>query len=249
MSDPEQPGEDLLDLAYPYALDALTPDERRAIEERLETASATTATEFARTVYGVRETLVSMTAFDTLNPPPSVEAAIQRALDESSGVSDRPRWISRTRLVRREYRVRWLATITAVVLAACVGTAAVADRSGEHPAQKLTAELVLEQPDTRATSVLVPGGGMVTVNTSPRLGAAAVTFAEVSAPPPGYAYQLWLVAPSGTVRPGPALPEVPTTGGPVMTEFDPSEALALTVEPEGGSSQPTSRPVVKVNLG
>lgn len=57
---------DLPDLAYPYALDALSPADRRAVEHALDRADEPTATEFRATVRAVRDTLAAMTAADSV---------------------------------------------------------------------------------------------------------------------------------------------------------------------------------------
>ncbi|MBF6175308.1 anti-sigma factor domain-containing protein [Nocardia blacklockiae] len=72
---------DLLDLAYPYALDALSDEERRTIEQLLDEADEATAAEFRTTVRELRETLAAMTVVDAVPAPPELEARLQAALD------------------------------------------------------------------------------------------------------------------------------------------------------------------------
>ncbi|MFI9507835.1 anti-sigma factor domain-containing protein [Nocardia sp. NPDC052566] len=238
----EPTGDELLDLAVPYALDAVTDTERDAIEVRLQAAEPEANAEFTDAVRDIHETMVAVTVFDSIAPPPEVEAAILRAIDESEpGTAQRFRRIPR--------RTRWLAAAAAVLAAIGIGVAVVVVRSTEHPASQLTAQQVLEQPDTRTLSEPIAGGGTMTVYTSAGLRAAAVSFASVPAPTAGRSYQLWLVPQTGSPRSAGVLADLPGSGAPVVTRFDPADALAMTIEPSGGSPQPTSTPIVVVKLG
>ncbi|CAM4496179.1 anti-sigma factor [Nocardia ninae] len=85
MSENGQRGSDLLDLAYPYAMDAVAELERRSIEHRLREADPVTVDAFASIVFGVRETLAALTVLDATPPPPELETTLLRALDEAAG--------------------------------------------------------------------------------------------------------------------------------------------------------------------
>ncbi|WP_107656721.1 anti-sigma factor [Nocardia suismassiliense] len=85
MSENGQRGSDLLDLAYPYAMDAVAELERRSIEHRLREADPVTVDAFAAIVFGVRETLAALTVLDATAPPAELETTLLRALDEAAG--------------------------------------------------------------------------------------------------------------------------------------------------------------------
>ncbi|MFC3966315.1 anti-sigma factor domain-containing protein [Nocardia jiangsuensis] len=89
MSDPEPARPDLLDLAYPYALDAVAEIERRHIDDRLRGADSATAAEFAALVHGVREAMAVVSALDARRPPAHLEHAVLRAIDAAMGGSVR----------------------------------------------------------------------------------------------------------------------------------------------------------------
>ncbi|MGQ4616040.1 RskA family anti-sigma factor [Nocardia sp. R7R-8] len=79
-----QPGRaDLLDLAYPYAMDAVAEIERRRIENRLATTDSGTAAAFPDTVRRIRETLAALSATAAVHPPSTLESRILRAIDDS----------------------------------------------------------------------------------------------------------------------------------------------------------------------
>ncbi|WP_406277980.1 anti-sigma factor [Nocardia sp. NBC_00881] len=243
MTETGQPHTDLLDLAYPYAMDAVAEIERRSIENRVAKADSVTAIAFAATVHRVRETLTALSMSEAVNPPPTLESKVLQALDQSTGHAPPER--RGTAVVGRVPRLAWLA-VAAVVAGVGAGGVVIAERTIGNHAVRFTAEQILVQPDSRSHVAQLPGGGTLTVRTSARLEAVAVTFEAVPAPPPGQAYQLWLVS-SGVPRSAAVLTTVPQAG--VLTRFDPADILAVTIEPAGGSAHPTSPRLAAVALG
>ncbi|PXX71008.1 anti-sigma-K factor RskA [Nocardia tenerifensis] len=236
MSHPGRRGTDLLDLAYPYAMDAVAELERRAIEHRLRAADPAIAASFAAIVSGVRETMAALTVLDAAAPPPELEDAVLRALDDGAPSKSRTRF----------ERWRWLAAAVAVVVAIGAGVGVLSDNASVTP--ELTAQTVLEQPDVMAKSVPVAGGGTLTLRISARIAAATVTFESVAAPPPGRSYQVWLIPMGGSPRSARVMTELPAEGPAMVTRFDPVDTLAVTVEPAAGSPDPTTDPIASVNL-
>ncbi|MET8778841.1 hypothetical protein ABZV58_27880 [Nocardia sp. NPDC004654] len=114
MIPPEQPDADLLELAYPYAMHAVTEIERELIERRRAAADRTRAAEFDAMVGATRETLAALSILDALPPPAGLEDRLMRALDEA---------VSRRR-ARRLSRKNWLAAAMAVLIAIAAGVVA-----------------------------------------------------------------------------------------------------------------------------
>ncbi|WP_051020792.1 RskA family anti-sigma factor [Nocardia araoensis] len=108
---------DLLDLAYPYAMDAVAEIERRRIENRLETADSGTVAAFRATVRRIRETVAALSATAAVNPPPTLESRILRAIADSDPNARRRR--------RESSELSGLRRLARVVLAA--------DRRGRQP--------------------------------------------------------------------------------------------------------------------
>ncbi|WP_109528200.1 MULTISPECIES: anti-sigma factor [Nocardia] len=232
---------DLAELAYPYALDAMAELERRRVEKRLLETDEDTARQFTTTVRELRETLAAMTVVDALEPPAALEDSLLRALDDKLAVP--PQAQRRSGFGRK----RWIAAAAAAVIVAIgASIAVVADRSSE-PETGLSAQVVLEQPDVLTRTVPVATGGSLTVHTSAGLSAASVSFDGVAQPESGRAYQLWLVR-DGTARSAGVVENVPDRGPSVVTRYDSVDTLALTIEPAGGSPQPTSQPIAAVPL-
>ncbi|MFC4127763.1 anti-sigma factor [Nocardia rhizosphaerae] len=224
-----------LDEAYPYALDALDPHQRRAVDDWLTAAGPERTEEFHAAVRRIRETLAELTVVDVVPPPAHLEAALMRALDQRYPPSGHR---------ARRLPHRWLAAAAAVLVAvgAAVGITVV-ERS-ESPAT-ITAQQVLDQPDSRESTVAITGGGAMTVHQSRELGAAAVSFHDMPALPADRSYQLWLLH-SGADPKSVAVMDGPAA---VVTTVDTADTLAVTVEPAGGSAGPTSPPIVSMTVG
>jgi anti-sigma-K factor RskA len=240
MSDHDRSAADLLDLAYPYALDSLDEIERLRIEHRLEDVDEATAAEFTATVYDLREVLASLTVLDAITPSPEVENSLLRALDESLAAERRP--------ARRRWRGRlgWLVTAAAVIVAIWVGVAVVTYHDAPAAPRGMSADAVLAQPDLRTRLVPVSSGGSLMVRSSAGIATALVSFSDVPAPPDGRIYQVWLVSADGAPR---SVAIVVSVAGPsVVTRFDTVDTLAVTVEPAGGSAKPTSTPIASLLL-
>ncbi|WP_330230050.1 anti-sigma factor [Nocardia sp. NBC_00508] len=245
MTETEQPRADLLDLAYPYAMDTVAEIERRHIENRVAKADSGTAAAFTATVHRVRETLGALSAVDAANPPPTLESKILRAIDDSCADARSGRRGARS-VPRRLPRVARLVVTAALIVGAGAG-AVIAERvAAAHRAAPVTAEQVLLQPDSRSRVVDLTVGGTLTVSTSQRLRSVAVTFDAVPAPPPGRAYQLWVVSSAGAVRSAGVLTMVPQAG--VSVRFDPADVFVVTIEPADGSRRPTAPQIAAVDL-
>ncbi|MBL1077154.1 anti-sigma factor [Nocardia sp. 2] len=222
------PHEDLLELAFPYALDALDDTDRRAVEHLLDRADDATAAEFRATVRELRETLADMTTVDAVPAPPSVEAALLRALDERTTLDRSP-----SRVLRR------LAAAAAVVVAIGIGVGITVARNNSPAPAEITAERVITHGDTRTSTTPVTGGGTMTVHTSRELGAATVAFDAVPAAPDGRVYQMWLIPPNGTPRSAGVLATLPTDTSPMLVRTGDADQVAMSTEPPGGSPAPT----------
>ncbi|WP_030524505.1 anti-sigma factor [Nocardia rhamnosiphila] len=81
---PENSG-DLLDLAFPYALDAVDSAEGAEIEQRVRAADPATVRAFEGTVRDVREAMAALSVLDARTPPARIEARILAALDHAPG--------------------------------------------------------------------------------------------------------------------------------------------------------------------
>ncbi|RJO69452.1 hypothetical protein D5S18_30285 [Nocardia panacis] len=76
-----RPDSGLLDLAYPYALDAVAEIERRHIESRLAAADPNIRYAFLEIVRTTREVLARLAVLYETRPPSRLESRVMAALD------------------------------------------------------------------------------------------------------------------------------------------------------------------------
>ncbi|MEO7068985.1 MAG: anti-sigma factor [Nostocoides sp.] len=109
------------------------------------------------------------------------------------------------------------------------------------------ADQVLRAPDAKRTTIRV-GSARLSVVRSDVVGRAVVQTQGMAPAPDGKVYEVWLQAPSKQMVKAGFM-----TGGTdqtVLLDGNARSAIALgvTVEPDGGSDQPTSQPIALVSL-
>lgn len=247
------PGDDgLLELAYVYALDAVSDAERREIAERLAAADPDTSAQFRRIVREVRETTARTSVLDATPPPSDLRARILAAVDE--GAVDEVEAVADLGAHRAARRWRWTRVISAaaaVVVIGVGGAVAVNQLSDNQPAPPSVAQ-VMAEPDTSTASAEV-AGGTVTVTASRQLDAAVVSLESVPPPPAGQVYQMWLMPDDGTAESARSVgtmsaDTMPPPSGEVIAGLGDAQTVAITVEPGTGSPSPTTDPIVAVSL-
>ncbi|MGA5730983.1 anti-sigma factor [Streptomyces seoulensis] len=254
--------EDPHSLAAPYALDALDPGERRRFEKHLAGCGRCTAE-----VRELSEDAVRL-AWSTAAPAPAalrerVLAAV-RATPQEPAPAGRPRaaqlpphvWgvqppPARARRAGRRPLFVPFATVTA---AAALVVASLFAVQAHRTEQRLAAERarardiahVLAAPDARATAGTDGHGRALAVVASPSQGRAVVTLSGYGTPSGGRVHQLWLTRPgAGPLSLGLLGADTPLA---VKGLEKSSASLAVTVEPNGGSTHPTGQPVVQLTL-
>jgi len=155
---------------------------------------------------------------------------------------------------RRPGRGPWprlvAAGVAAVVLAvaAAAGVTAMRDEHRISVDQASGHELaaVLSAPDVVMLTAKVTGGGKATVLMSHHMRALVFAVAGLPPLPAARGYELWLIGPSGS-RPQGMLPA--GQARPMMVAgLAGGDQVGVTVEPRGGSAQPTTRPVLLMPL-
>ncbi|MBX7549901.1 anti-sigma factor [Streptomyces sp. NPDC004232] len=253
-------------LAAPYALDALEPGERRRFEKHLRDCERCGAETRALAEDAVR------LAWSTAAPAPAalrdrVLAAV-RATPQApapaaaaSGAERTPRlpphvWGTqpppgRTRTPRTRPLFVPLATATAaaaLVVASLFGVQAHRAQGRLDAAQVRAREIahVLAAPDARATSSKDARGRGIGVIASASEQEAVVTLSGYGTPSGGRVHQLWQMRPHAQPRSlGLFAADTPLIAKGLETS---STSLAVTVEPDGGSAQPTGQPIVQLTL-
>jgi anti-sigma-K factor RskA len=235
-----------------YALDALPADEVAAFEAAMET-DPTLQTE----AQSLQATAARLGAANAEPVPAGLRDRVMAEVDQtrqdapSSAVADVVPIGSRS----SARAVRIMAAAAAVLAVLALGMSAwVIGLSRENSALTATGAAVtrvVTAPDARTVSGTLGGqAGRGAVVVSPSLGSAVFIADDVAPVPQGQTYQLWLIGAdgsatsAGTFTPGPS-------GGAAIALTAPLEstaAIGVTVEPAGGSTQPTSEPVLALPL-
>ena len=124
-----------------------------------------------------------------------------------------------------------------------------ADVAALEGARAVDAEIaeLLSAPDALVASAATSAGGTATVVASWR--AAAMVFTSVGLPvlPPTSVYELWFIGSAG-VRPAGLVPSPDPDGLAsvlvLASGLSPDDAVGVTVEPAGGTTAPTTTPIV-----
>ncbi|MFF5503720.1 anti-sigma factor domain-containing protein [Streptomyces roseolus] len=237
-------------LAAAYALGALDDAERRDFDAHIETCEACRleAAEF-------QATTARLAAAVAQPPPPGAKARVMAAID---GVRQLPPRVPPTGatpllggILRR--RAPALALAASVAAAALGGVAVWQTQNGqelEQRARQAQRQLdaisgVLAAPDARTVHGKAVNGALTTVVSSDQQNRAVFTAADLPAPGAGKTYQLWLDH-DGTMLPAGLIDH----DGTVLLMGDPADAgaVGLTLEPDGGSAQPTTDPLLLMAL-
>lgn len=221
----------LHDLVAPYALDALDELEREEFEAHLSACGAC-----QEEVAELREAAVALSEGMEVAPPAHLR---RRVLDQVAAEAGRNRTTAPSR------RGWWLAAAAAVVVGA--GTwGAVELMDARDPAGQ-----IVRAQDAREFDASTPEGDLTVIASAAQDAAVLRLPADLGAPPQGQVYQAWYVGTDGSARSAGVLEDAALADGETVLEgaLTGAAAVALTVEPEGGSEQPTSEPFVVVPLG
>lgn len=245
-------------LSGAYALDALDAEQAAAFERHLDSCPDCRAEVESFT------SAVSHLADDSTEAPParlrdSVLTSITQVRplppmvpSDSSGdvVSDNPTAVVTLEARRARRLTTWLAIAAAVLAVATVGAVwRAASLQGEVSQLTATAaelNAVLTAPDAQ-TIVQGEATARATVVMSASEG-AAVLLTQGLVAPQGSTYQVWYVSSAGVASSAGFVPS--TSGTPTVLVGDPTQAAAVgvTLEPAGGSPQPTTDPVIVMEL-
>jgi anti-sigma-K factor RskA len=230
MTDPTE--FELLELATPYALHAVSDAERATIDRQLAAAPASVAEAFREEVRAIRDTMTAVSAATAANPPTRLRAAVLAAVQSDAG-----------------RRSRWRTALLAAAAAIVVGLAAFGAGIAMRPSSKPTmAEQIMAAPDVRTVSGQL-AGGTATVLFSRGMNAGVLVMNNVPPPSQGTVYQMWLLGDKGPTSAGTmnTAAVAPSTTD-MLTNLGNSSALAFTVEPGSGSPQPTGKILAKLSL-
>ncbi|MEU2199125.1 anti-sigma factor [Isoptericola sp. NPDC019482] len=232
---------DAWDLLPAYALDAVDDLERRAVERLLESDPD------ARRALDEYLDVVAAFAVEQ-EPPAHVRDAVLARVARTPQAAARgtTTGVSATPAARPRRRWGLVAAAAAAVVAVAVPTTIAVQEHRETVRLEAQADRVaqmLADPDARLVTSPVEGGGEATALVS---GDDVLVSAEgMPAPGEGHDWQLWVVADGAPVSAG----LMPAASGGVsraLVEGGAGHVVAVTLEPAGGSDQPTTDPVVAI---
>jgi anti-sigma factor RsiW len=261
---------DLHSLSALYALDALESGSELTRFTRHLARCPSCAAE----VRSFREVATSMAFAATTEPPPELRDQVLAAVARTRQLPPEIRTHARPRAARTRRSAPWLPWLSGLVTAAAVVVAVVFGVSNSHTQQQLNAsraqaqslqaaqaqaeaELtqarqhdqalaqILGAPHVTLLSQATSKGGVAVVVLDSAQRQLVVATSGLPALPAGHVYQLWLIGPVKIVSAG-LLPAAQdgVTSPVVATGLVKGDKLGLTVEPAGGSQQPTTTPIL-----
>lgn len=232
---------DLHMLSGAYALHALTPEEEAEFHEHLEACEPC-----REEVSELQQAAAQMGAAQAVAPPPELKARVLAAAEQ---VPQMPPEVRRQQRGdgggsgRNRWAPRLLAAAAAVVLVVAGGVA-VNELTQDDEGEQLAAGVVrvFNAEDAHTATMETRNGGRIAVATSPSLNEMAVDTDELPPLDNEHDYQLWAVV-DGQMQPVLVLePEK----GAAMEMPEPDVEVAITIEPVGGSDEPTTEPIMQV---
>jgi anti-sigma-K factor RskA len=259
--------EEAVELAGLYVLDALEADERAAVDAHLASCSLDHL-EFAE-VGPMAPALASLA--EPVDAPPSLKATVMAAYARETvtaplpakmpgrfSTADSPRTpvppVIETVPDRGGWRMPtwtgWATAAAAVLILAVVGVYTLGLRSqleaSEQNAALMSDAIAAYSAPNSVVATMTDSEGNATGFAAVSAdGTAYVVMAGLEPAPAGQTYQAWFIADGTPVSAG--LASVGADGLMVMSNDHPAPgttAVALTVEPSGGSAQPTTEPFV-----
>ncbi|MDQ6935809.1 MAG: anti-sigma factor [Actinomycetota bacterium] len=224
-------------LSGAYAVDALDDIERQMFGRHLADCA-----ECRAEVESLREASSRLAEIEAVTPPAHLRASV---LSSIAKVRPLPPVAPVVASGRRRLAARLVAAAAALIII----LGGVAWHPWTQSAHVTMAERVVHAPDAKSQRVALAQGGSLTVVDSRSLGRATLVMSAVADPPRGKVYEMWLRRPDGSMAPAGLV----SHGGNQTLVFagnsNQATGAAVTVEPPGGSSQPTSAPLALVGLG
>ncbi len=237
-------------LAGAYAMDAISEPDRVRFERHLARCQ-----ECAQEIASLREATARLAVATAETPPPGLKERVMAAaattrqppVTSDADLPARLRALTRLRALAWPGRLAVAAGAVAavVVLGAAVvfgvsnGTMRHQLSQAQASSQQLAA--VLTARDATMVTAPVAGGGTATIVMSHSMHALVFTAAGLRPLPASRGYELWLIGSAGD-RPVGLLPQAAShMAGPVIASgLRSGDHLALTAEPAGGTSRPTT---------
>ena len=250
---------DIHTLTGAYALDALEEFERRQFQAHLALCP-----DCCREVGELRATATKLGVAVSRQPPRTlrrdVMAQVGVTRQDSPTAPPTAQTGSPPGTGRAGWTVRLTAAVAALASAAAVAMGVVSVHIGQErdtartqlaqmQAQYTPVAQLMAAPDVRGDSGPGIRGGSAFVLASQQLDTAVLLVSGLPTPPGGRTYQVWLIGHGhprsvGLISSGASAPAAPLRFGDLADAVK----VGLSIEPAGGSPQPTTTPVVLFDL-
>lgn len=227
---------DLHELAAFFALDALDPDERQAFERHL------LGCEQCQVEISELSAGVGVLARATAEPAPEdMRAVVLGRIDADPE--------SRLATVAALPRRGWLAGVAAVAAATTIVLAVLFVGLQTRLGEAERVQTVVAAADLQILTAADSPVGPARFAYSAQLGQGVFTGSGLPALGTDQTYELWLIGTEGPSPAGIFLPGEDGTAVVLVTgDLDTGVTLGLTVEPQGGSNQPTGEVLIALPL-
>lgn len=255
----DTPRHPLHDVVAEYVLELMDTTERVAFEARLGTDR-----ELAESVLAAREDLTALAFSTPVAVPASLKARVMaHAVAPTASALDEAKVLPMTTPIRRSRAPLWLGAALAAALAVIAKQAVDLNRvratSAEAQAAAHLASRVVLQRDSIITRLTSPDVELVTLASTgaakpsikayvdSKRGKLVLAVTSLEAVPEGKSYQLWFIATGKAPMPSVTF-QTDSAGRALLTDValpgSDWSIAAITVEPTGGSSAPTTAPIL-----
>ncbi len=250
------PGRDIHTLSGAYAVDALGEVERKRFERHQASCAAC-----QREVRGLQEAASRFAVAVSARPPARMRARVLEAVASDKPTTadgdSRPGRAQRAGArLRRAWKPDWAPRVAMPVAAACLALAVVfvvlfaiaQDRLDSSRSQEDAIADVLSTPGAQTISRKTSIGGVVTVDVASASRELVVTTDGMPMLPASEAYQVWVRGPTGRAASDGLLTSIADhrTAPVLAAGLVRGDMMTVTVEPAGGTSRPTTRPIVDI---
>ncbi|MBM7829745.1 anti-sigma-K factor RskA [Agromyces cerinus] len=258
----------LRDAVAAYALDAVDAEERAAVERALAEDA-----ELRDEADGFAETAALLTgAAEPVEPPPALKSRLLAQLDglaqqlPDAAAPDVPAAATVPAAspvapqaprapgpAARAAKRRWFQRPGAIIAAAAASVVLIAGAiigvawtgpNGWGAQREMAA--IAEAPDVESSTHELEGGGAVTLYWSAEQGRSGVVVEGLPDVGEASTYELWYIDDAGAQSAGTFDVAEGETWRVLEGDFAPGVAVGVTVEPAGGSPQPTTEPIVVI---
>ena len=236
---------DVHKLTGAYAVDAVDDLERARFEQHLAACEDCRAE-----VAELRETAALLAEATAVAPPAALRESVLAGISQIRPLAPEvPTPAPRSATEHRSGRRAWMPFLVAAALAlvAGVGALIVQPWGGDDVPRLTAAEQVLQAPDAEEVVVDLGEAGRATVTRSKSHDRAVITTEDMVAAPDGKDYELWFID-GDTFTSAGLMPDVADQTVVLDGSASDAAAVGITVEPDGGSKQPTSDPLAVFDL-